>query len=95
VNKIRSWEYFTSKENEEDNDVVHIPFGSNGKRDNSFIGLQSKKMNPGPGEYEIDSFTNNAEFDIITNCNKQFRTSGERFNDKYIMKDKYNSPELG
>jgi len=93
--KLGPGEYFTSKENEEDDDVIHIPFGSNKKRDNSFIGLETKKMNPGPGEYEIDSFTNNAEFDIITNCNKQFGTSGERFNDKYIMKDKYNSPGPG
>ena len=96
--KLGPGEYFNSKENEDNNqydDVVHIPFGSNGKRDNSFLGLESKKMIPGPGEYEIESFTNNAEYDIFSDCNKQFGISGERFNDKYTMKDKYNSPGPG
>ena len=96
--KLGPGEYFNSKENEDNNqddDVVHIPFGSNEKRGNSFLGLESKKMNPGPGEYEIESFTNNAEFDMFSDCNKQFGISGERFNDKYTMKDKYNSPGPG
>lgn len=97
--KLGPGEYFISKQNEDNNqdddDIVHIPFGSKGKRDNSFLCLENTKMNPGPGEYEIESFTNNAEFDMISDRNNQFGISGERFNDKYIMKDKYSSPGPG
>lgn len=88
-------EYFIANENKDDNeeDIVHIPFGSNSIRNNSFI---SPNINPGPGEYEIESFTNGAEIDLILECNKKFGITGERFNEnKYIMRDKYKFPGPG
>ena len=94
-------QYFISNKNIEnkdiDNDIYYVeaPFGSKEERNNSFIPLNNTKTNPGPGEYEYQSFTNNAEKDINSDINKEFLISGERFNDKYIMKDKYRNPGPG
>ena len=93
-------QYFISnqnKENKNDEDIpyANVPFGSHGEKKSSFLCIDNIKMNPGPGEYEIQSFTNNAEKEIISDVNQQFLISGERFNDKYVMKDKYRNPGPG
>ena len=68
-----------------------IPFGSQEKRNNTFLCLESHINNPGPGDYELKPFTKEIgrEGNIT---DKQFGSTGERFNDKYVMKDKYNAP---
>ena len=38
-----------------------IPFGSNEKRNNTFLGLENTRNNPGPGNYEFRPFTKDIE----------------------------------
>ena len=90
-------QYFNSSQNLENKEdpFLDIPFGVKDERKNTFLCLDNTKMNPGPGEYECQSFTINAKNDLNSEVNQQFLNNGERFNDKYVMKDKYNAPGPG
>ena len=78
--------------NKENPTNIDIPFNSKEKRNNTFLCLENHKDNPGPGNYEYKPFTNEVGKDPNPLIDKQFGFTGERFNDKYIMKDKYNAP---
>ena len=93
-------QYFIIDPNNKENKIddfkyIDAPFGARDIRKNTFLLLDNTKINPGPGEYESESFTNNAEKEINSDVNKQFFISGERFNDKYIMRDLYRNPGPG
>lgn len=70
-----------------------IPFGSNEPRNNTFLCLENTIDNPGPGKYEFYPFTDEIENEGIIDV--KFGFTGNRFNDNYLMKDKYNSPGPG
>ena len=72
---------------------IDIPFGSTEKRNNTFLCLESTIDNPGPGDYEQQPFTFEAEKEGLIDT--QFGFTGERFNDKYIMRDRYRNPGPG
>ena len=59
---------------------IDIPFGSTEKRNNTFLCLESTIDNPGPGDYEQQPFTFEAEKEGLIDT--QFGFTGERFNDK-------------
>ena len=72
---------------------IDIPFGSTEKRNNTFLCLESTIDNPGPGDYEQQPFTAEAEKEGLIDT--QFGFTGERFNDKYTMRDRYRNPGPG
>ena len=74
-----------------------IPFGSNEKRNNTFLCLENTRNNPGPGNYEFQPFTKDIEKEKEEHplLDVQFGFTGERFNDNYTMRDKYNTPGPG
>ena len=72
---------------------IDIPFGSTEKRNNTFLCLESTIDNPGPGDYEQQPFTFEAEKEGLIDT--QFGFTGERFNDKYTMRDRYRNPGPG
>ena len=72
---------------------IDIPFGSTEKRNNTFLCLESTIDNPGPGDYEQQPFTVEAEKEGLIDT--QFGFTGERFNDKYTMRDRYRNPGPG
>ena len=72
-----------------------IPFGSNEKRNNTFLGLENTRNNPGPGNYEFRPFTKDIENEGHPLIDIQFGFTGERFNDNYSMKDRNNTPGPG
>lgn len=89
-------EYFISRKNKYKNmNNLNIPFGSKGKRNNTFLCLDNTKLNPGPGEYETQSFTNIIDKETNSDTVQQFGIKEKRFNDKYTMRDKYSSPGPG
>ena len=90
-------EYFNPRRyiNNDNSNDLDIPFGSKEKRNNTFLCLDNVKLNPGPGEYESQSFINILEKEINPDIDPQFGIRGERFNDKYVMKDKYSAPGPG
>ena len=92
-------QYFNSSKNienkEEEIPIKDTPFGTKDERKNTFLCIDNTIMNPGPGEYEYQSFTNNAENDLKSEVNQQFLINGERFNDNYVMRDKYRAPGPG
>ena len=79
-----------TNKNKENPKNINVPFGSKEKRNNTFLCLEKTLDNPGPGDYEYKPFT--GEIDKEGLIDTQFGFTGERFNDKYIMKDKYNNP---
>jgi hypothetical protein len=89
-------EYFVSKKNtNKDMNSLDIPFGSKEKRNNTFLCPEYTKLNPGPGEYEAQSFINNIQKESSLDTIQQFGIKEKRFNDKYTMRDKYNAPGPG
>ena len=72
-----------------------IPFGSIEKRNNTFLCLENTRNNPGPGKYEFQPFTKDIEKEENPLLDAQFGFTGERFNDNYTMRDRYNTPGPG
>ena len=74
---------------------IDIPFGSQEKRNNTFLCLENTMGNPGVGKYNLlSSNLDNNDF-INPNIDVQFGFTGERFNDKYEMRDRYEAPGPG
>ena len=74
---------------------IDIPFGSQEKRNNTFLCLEHTIGNPGPGKYNYQQFINDNNTNINPDIDIQFGFTGPRFNDKYDMRDKYAAPGPG
>lgn len=95
-------EYFNIDKNNSQNKKIKksksnkdIPFGSNEKRNNTFLCLEHNINNPGPGKYEFQPFIKEVENDTNPPIDVQFGFTGKRFDDKYTMRDRYNTPGPG
>ena len=88
--KINMDKYAKKHKNKDNPANIDIPFGSKEKRNNTFLCLEKTIDNPGPGNYEFKPFTGEIEKEGLIDT--QFGFTGERFNDKYTMRDRYNTP---
>ena len=87
-------EKITKKRKRKENPTnIEIPFNSTEKRNNTFLCLERTIDNPGPGDYEQQPFTSEVEKEGLVDT--KFGFTGERFNDEYIMRDRYKAPGPG